>query len=72
MTAPTPHENHIKKAFDAGYADGIDGRYEPPLWMLNNPQSSLWIVAYQNGNRKGKAVMSMHSGGGYDDKAQGN
>lgn len=64
MTAPEPHESHIKKAYREGMAHGRENNYAPPLWMLKNPQESLWITAYQNGFREGLRVYRASMAGG--------
>lgn len=64
MTAPTPHVSHIKIAYQDGVSHGMKNKYAPPTWLLNNPQESLWITAYQNGFREGLKVYRAAMAGG--------
>ncbi len=57
-------ENKILDAYAIGMAHGQENNYAPPLWMLKNPQESLWITAYQNGFREGLRVYRASMAGG--------
>ncbi len=54
----------INDAYRAGMVHGRENNYAPPLWMLKNPQESLWITAYQNGFREGLKVYRAALAGG--------
>ncbi len=49
-------ENNLLRAYKEGMSHGRNDRYDPPRWLLENPNEVLWITAYQQGHREGQRI----------------